>query len=642
MNNKIYKLILIILNLLISIYLIYNILLLNNVETFFRIVLIFLIIIIFVLQLLLFNKKIFIQIIYSVYIIIILVLGLNINKVYKHIDVISKKYTIKSMSIVSSTSKSNISNRVGVISSDIDTFNRLSKKYFLNVTVIESSSYINLINMLYDDSIDYAFLPNNYVEIFGGIEKYNNIATTTKIDYTYNEKIEVSDNKNDNIINNPFTILIMGLDSSEDIQKSSFNGDLLMLLTFNPNTLKTTMLSVPRDTYVPISCFDGARKNKIAHSAWYGESCTIDTLKNMFNIDINYFAKINFRGFVDFIDLLGGIDVDVPIEFCEQDSNRNFDNSICLSKGMQHLNGEQALALARHRKTINDFVRNDNQQLIIKAIIEKLKSINDIELIYSMLDILGNNMEVSMSTDEMLSLYNIGKKILVNNNISISKLKLNGYSEYIYDYNTYNGDGMKLSLYEFIPYKESINYISNVMQSNLNGQDFTIDDVYGSKYINLLPNFIGKDESIATNFCNRYNINLNINYIEGNSNNYIGEIVDQSIPANMDIDYINSSGITIDVIKDIKKEVIKVNCSKKENSNNENCLVPNFVDKQYDEFKNWLKENNYSFLVKENIIKLGDKNYDKNKKGIIINQNIYDVNIYDILGKKLEITYIEN
>ena len=62
----------------------------------------------------------------------------------------------------------------------------------------------------------------------------------------------------------PFTILLMGVDSEqEDISQGVFNGDSLLLLTFNPKTLSTTILSIPRDSYVPIACFEGNRRNKI-------------------------------------------------------------------------------------------------------------------------------------------------------------------------------------------------------------------------------------------------------------------------------------------------------------------------------------------------------------------------------------------
>ena len=86
----------------------------------------------------------------------------------------------------------------------------------------------------------------------------------------------------------------MGVDSeAEDISNAAFNGDALMLITFNPKTLSTTILSIPRDSYVPIACFPGQKRNKITHAAWYGETCMIDTIENLFDIPIDYYQLIS-------------------------------------------------------------------------------------------------------------------------------------------------------------------------------------------------------------------------------------------------------------------------------------------------------------------------------------------------------------
>ena len=71
-----------------------------------------------------------------------------------------------------------------------------------------------------------------------------------------------------------------------------------MLITFNPETLNTTMLSIPRDTYVPITCFSGQAKSKITHAAWNGETCMMNTIENFTGINIDYYVKINFKGVI--------------------------------------------------------------------------------------------------------------------------------------------------------------------------------------------------------------------------------------------------------------------------------------------------------------------------------------------------------
>ena len=175
----------------------------------------------------------------------------------------------------------------------------------------------------------------------------------------------------------------MGVDSEKDGLKANqaFNGDTLMLVTFNPKTLNATMFSIPRDTWVPIAC-NNNRENKINSSAAYGSSCVIKTIQNLTGINIDYYAKVNFKGVVDLVNALGGVTVEVERpdfwyhengkvnqnKVCEQDSNRRFGKDIvCMDLGLQTLNGEQALAYARcrHLYAISDIARNQHQQQIV-------------------------------------------------------------------------------------------------------------------------------------------------------------------------------------------------------------------------------------------------------------------------------------
>ena len=130
------------------------------------------------------------------------------------------------------------------------------------------------------------------------------------------------------------------------------------------NFSRDTRTLKKRDTFVAISCYGGT-ESKINSSAYGGTSCVVKTIENLTDIKIDYYVKINFTGVVKLVDDLGGVEVDVPIKFCEQDSQRRKSEEyrICLDKGVQVLNGEQALALSRHRKTLplGDFQRVQHQ-----------------------------------------------------------------------------------------------------------------------------------------------------------------------------------------------------------------------------------------------------------------------------------------
>jgi len=355
----------------------------------------------------------------------------------------------------------------------------------------------------------------------------------------------------------------MGIDSDTNdlTQSSSFNGDSLMLITFNPTTLNSTILSIPRDTYVPIACFNGQRKNKITHAAWQGEQCMMDTITGFTGIPIDYYVKINFKGAVQLVDALGGIDAEVPIGFCEQNSDRAWgENTICVDAGYQHLNGEQALAWARHRKSagFDDFVRGQNQQLVVKAMLNKLKEVRSLDTVYDILDTVGNNMATNMTTDEILSLYNIGKDVLsrtdedmaVEDVLSMQHLYLSGADASIYDYSTINGQGTRMRLYNFVPYEESLETVIQAMKINLELEEPEMEKTFsfdasvpyeeeiigqmssGTVDLTLLPDFTGSSVSYARSYCNSHGISFNV---EGNGST----VVSQSVPYGADILFVN-------------------------------------------------------------------------------------------------------
>ena len=247
-------------------------------------------------------------------------------------------------------------------------------------------------------------------------------------------------------------------------------------------------------------------------------------------------------------------------------------------------------------------------------------------------------MVTNISSSDILKLFNI---ITKKDKIDIYTLNLEGYDEYIYDYRYIDNQGMKLNLYNFVPYSESLKSIKSIIKQNLNGEELKEVEIqnYTSDLL-LLPNFIGRSYDEVENFCQNHNIKLNTNdVVSHNSNDYEGKVVNQDITYAVDVDYIKE--LSVDVVSKIEKIDTNINCSKEEYKSDERCLLPNFIDEDYSVFNEWLKKNKYSFRV--DIKKLGkkDKGYDKKKIGKIVFQNYTDISIYDIIGKTLKISYIE-
>lgn len=147
------------------------------------------------------------------------------------------------------------------------------------------------------------------------------------------------------------------------------------------------------------------------------------TVEEEFKIPIDYYVRFDFDAFLKIVDALDGIDVDVPVDFTEQDSKDNA-GAITLKKGPQHLNAEQALALARTRHIDSDIERGKRQQLIIKSIVSEATSISSVSKYSDIIEVVGDNMKTNLTFNQMLSIAKYG----MTNKIDIKSLNLKGDS----------------------------------------------------------------------------------------------------------------------------------------------------------------------------------------------------------------------
>lgn len=432
---------------------------------------------------------------YFIFIIIFIIcelfVSINISKISNSLSKITNKEAGYSTSLVTlSSSKINKindlddENLIGMIS---DTNNVEGYKLPMEIvkskkidkkSIVSYDDFTSMLKDLYNKKIDAMFVSSSYVSMFASLDGYENIGNDTKVIYEKNKKVIKKTSESNKTLNEPFTLLIMGVDSTSTSLKknNSFNGDTLMLITFNPNTMNATILSIPRDTRVPIVCTRSKAKNKINTTGAYGADCVMDTITNFTGIKIDYWVKVNFKGVVSLVDALGGVDIDVPYSFCEQDSNREFGNStIYIEKGRQTLNGEQALAFARNRHpwpqycgkkyskyTSNDFIRGQNQQQIVKAMTNKLKDVRSLSQLYKLLDIAGDNLDTNIDKDTMITGFDTFKNIIFNSKninsedfVGTQRLYLSGYD------NTING------IYYFEYSTESLKEIVDAMKINL-------------------------------------------------------------------------------------------------------------------------------------------------------------------------------
>lgn len=545
----------------------------------------------------------------------------TINGIYSSISKIYKEKTTYEVSVISK-SNSNINkitdinkNIIGIIKEDNkEEINELSNEIIKENNldkdneIKEYDSSSDIINALYSNEIDIALVESNYVSIFSTIDTYKNISTETKKIANKSKTSKKEDDKTSKDKDEPLTILLLGMDSTiKDISTvTSFNADSIMLITFNPKTYNATILSIPRDTYVPISCISGKPESKITHSGWNGESCVISTIEDWMDIKIDYYIKVNFTALVSLVDSIGGIEIDVPYSFCEQNSNREWGkNTVYVKKGHQTLNGEQALALSRNRHPnpsycssewtnyySDDIIRGQNQQLVLNAVINKAIKNLSLDKIYSLLKIIDTNVDTNMQINEITNYYSTAKEIALNSNnnaINFERLQLSTYGKSLYD-PLLNIAGISMQIY----YKESFNEIVKEMKTNLGlikptlikTFSFSIKSPYKEQIIGTgsfnqediktVPNFVGKDVSIAQNWANENGISMIIEYEENNtiSNNIV---ISQSINPTYRLDKIGNNQ-TFKIVVSNNSNIFEENIITEENNNEEydpiNGLLP--------------------------------------------------------------------
>lgn len=233
------------------------------------------------------------------------------------------------------------------------------------------------------------------------------------------------------------SILFIGIDDSEKRSQGNARSDALILATLNEKEKSVKLLSIPRDTYVYID--EVGYYTKINHAHRYGgPKATIETVEHLLQIPVDYYVSLNFEAFIEIIDALGGIEIDVPYAFTEQDS-KDRPGVISLEAGYQTLNGEEALAFARTRYKDNDIERGKRQLEIIKAIARKATSMTALPKYGQIIDAVGENMKTDLTFDEITALVDYG----LSGNLTIETMSLKGYDSWIP-----NSKGKKVYYYQ--------------------------------------------------------------------------------------------------------------------------------------------------------------------------------------------------
>ena len=265
------------------------------------------------------------------------------------------------------------------------------------LTVEESSSYLAAYKSLVAGDTKAVILNSVFENIIES--EYPDYASKIKKIYTKELTKTVETPKDAK--GNSFNVYISGIDTYGPISSVS-RSDVNIIMTVNRETKKILLTTTPRDSYVPIADGGNNQKDKLTHAGIYGVDASIHTLENLYGIDLNYYARLNFTSFLKLIDLLGGVDVYNDQDFTALANKKHY------SMGNVHLDSQEALAFVRERYSLadGDRDRGRNQQKVIVAIIQKLTSTEALKNYDSIIKGLQDSIQTNMPLETMMNLVN--------------------------------------------------------------------------------------------------------------------------------------------------------------------------------------------------------------------------------------------
>ena len=195
----------------------------------------------------------------------------------------------------------------------------------------------------------------------------------------------------------PVSILLLGVDTGDLGRTEQGRSDSMVVVTINPHTQQTTLLSIPRDTYTEI--VGHGTPDKINHAyAFGGTAMSINTVQQMLGIPIDFYVTVNMAGIQEIVDAVGGISVESPLTFTQ--------NGYDFVQGTNQLDGKAALEFARMRyeDPAGDTGRQGRQRLVIEAVIRKLATPETLLNYQTILQSLSSNVQTSFQLSDFYTL----------------------------------------------------------------------------------------------------------------------------------------------------------------------------------------------------------------------------------------------
>ena len=284
-----------------------------------------------------------------------------------------------------------------------------------DIQVVEFQDSSTLVDALYAKEVQVAVFNQGFVNTIE--EQYKTFKTDTRelVQHEIETQLEEDEEEqeedyNTAVTTKPFIVYLSGIDVYGDLSKNS-RSDVNILAVVNPLTKKLLLVSTPRDYYVPLyddkgNSKSGGARDKLTHAGIYGVEVSMGTLEQLYNIDVNYYVRVNFSSVKKIIDLLGGVKVYSDFDFISDWGPYGAGSHYSFKKGYNKVNGKKGLAFCRERHHFEngDYQRGRDHQHMIEAILNKVMSPAVLGDYPALLKESKNMFQTNMSTKKIVSL----------------------------------------------------------------------------------------------------------------------------------------------------------------------------------------------------------------------------------------------
>lgn len=324
-------------------------------------------------------------------------------------------------------------------------------------TVITTTDYKSLTEMmnglLKEKEVGVIILNKSFLEILDETEGHEK--DSTKIREIHSLTIKDSETSGEAVkqYREVFTMYISGIDCYGSINRRS-RSDVNIIATVNVKTGQVLLVSTPRDYYIPLSVSNGS-PDKLTHAGIYGIEVSKDTLGMLYDMEIDYYFRVNFDGFEEIIDALGGIEVDSKYDFSSGEYH--------YTQGKNTLDGKAALAFSRERYKLpaGDRGRGENQMAVINGVIKKAASSAMLKNYRKVLKGIEGSFQTSMPYDSIAAL--VRNQIKNNTSWNVVSYSVNGTGTSRKTYST------GTNAYVMIPDEETVKHAKELMDTVKNG-----------------------------------------------------------------------------------------------------------------------------------------------------------------------------